>query len=129
MDLNTEYEQEIRYLFLARLTEPDSLDGANELSALLVELNNNNIAFKSISLRSLSFTQSLYISSAYKVPYYTVQQLKRIYIKTCLTSFAPLTELDESLALLVELDNKMHQSPSLNASFWARKVRNSSAFN
>ena len=129
MDLNTEYEQEIRYLFLARLTEPDSLDGANELSALLVELNNNNIAFKSISLRSLSFTQSLYISSAYKVPYYTVQQLKRIYIKTCLTSFAPLTELDESLALLVELDNKMHQSPSLNASFWSRKVRISSAYN
>ena len=129
MDLNTEYEQEIRYLFLARLTEPDSLDGANELSALLVELNNNNIAFKSISLRSLSFTQSLYISSAYKVPYYTVQQLKRIYIKTCLTSFAPLTELDESLALLVELDNKMHQSPSLNASFWSSKVRNSSAYN
>ena len=129
MDLNTEYEQEIRYLFLARLTEPDSLDGANELSALLVELNNNNIAFKSISLRSLSFTQSLYISSAYKVPYYTVQQLKRIYIKTCLTSFAPLTELDESLALLVELDNKMHQSPSLNAFFWSRKVRISSAYN
>ena len=129
MDLNTEYEQEIRYLFLARLTEPDSLDGTNELSALLVELNNNNIAFKSISLRSLSFTQSLYISSAYKVPYYTVQQLKRIYIKTCLTSFAPLTELDESLALLVELDNKMHQSPSLNASFWSRKVRNSAPYN
>ena len=110
MDLNTDYWQEIRYLSLACLTEPDSLDGVYALSALLVELNNNNIAFKSISLRSLSFTQSLYISSAYKVPYYTVQQLKRIYIKTCLTSFAPLTELDESLALLVELDNKMHQS-------------------
>ena len=65
MDLNTEYWQEIRYLSLACLTEPDSLDGAYALSALLVELNNNNNAFKSISLRFLSVMQSLDMGPAH----------------------------------------------------------------
>ena len=65
MDLNTEYWQEIRYLSLTRLMESDSLDGANEFSALLVELNNYNNAFKSVSLRFLSVMQSLDMGPAH----------------------------------------------------------------
>ena len=63
MDLNTEYWQEIRYLSLTRLMESDSLDGANEFSALLVELNNYNNAFKSVSLRFLSVKYNPYFVS------------------------------------------------------------------
>ena len=40
-----------------------------------------------------------------------------------------LTEVNEFLVLLVELNNKMHQSPSLEAPFWSRKVHISSAYN
>ena len=118
MDLNTEYWQEIRYLSLACLTEPDSLDGAYALSALLVELNNNNNAFKSISLRFLSVMQSLYL---------VILHSKLLYNNQSISIHALLMELNESLALLVELDNKMHQSLFLDASFRPCKVCISSA--
>ena len=81
--------QEIIYLFLACLTEPDSLDGANEFSALLVELNDNNNASKSVSQRSLSVMQSLYLVSLQGKLLYNNQS---VYIQACLTEVCLLDE-------------------------------------
>ena len=106
---------------LTRLTEP--------MNYQLCWLSSTIIILHSSPSLPAPFRSRKVCRSRQLTKFLTIQQLKRIYIKTWLTSFAPLTELDESLALLVELDNKMHQSPSLNASFWSRKVRISSAYN